>query len=69
MIESVKRFYSKSVVNAQRQEAIKLFFGNYKMELGQPTLWQLTMECYLHHIDPSGLPDAFKSLIIHLKLF
>jgi len=52
MIESIRRFYSNSFVDAQRQEAINLFLGNYIIEKGQPTLWELTTDYYLHHIDP-----------------
>jgi hypothetical protein len=39
-------------VDAQRQEAINLFLGNYTIAKGQPTLWELTTDYYLHHIDP-----------------
>ena len=52
MIESIRRFYSNSFVDAQRQEAINLFLGNYIIEKGQPTLWELKTDYYLHHIDP-----------------
>lgn len=52
MIESIRRFYSNSFVDAQRQEAINLFLGNYTITKGQPTLWELTTDYYLHHIDP-----------------
>jgi hypothetical protein len=52
MIESIRRFYSNSFVDAQRQEAINLFLGNYTIAKGQPTLWELTTDYYLHHIDP-----------------
>jgi len=52
LIESIRRFYSNSFVDAQRQEAINLFLGNYTITKGQPTLWELTTDYYLHHIDP-----------------
>ncbi len=52
LIESIRRFYSNSFVDAQRQEAINLFLGNYTIAKGQPTLWELTTDYYLHHIDP-----------------
>ncbi|KAH3670535.1 hypothetical protein OGAPHI_001050 [Ogataea philodendri] len=49
MIESVKRFYSNSFVDAQRQEAINLFLGNYVYEKGLPMLWDLNTDYYLHN--------------------
>ncbi|CDK29343.1 unnamed protein product [Kuraishia capsulata CBS 1993] len=49
MIESVKRFYSNSFVDAQRQEAINLFLGNYVWEKGMPMLWDLDTDYYLHN--------------------
>ena len=52
MIETIRRFYSNSFIDAQRQEAINLFLGNYTIAKGQPTLWELTTDYYLHHIDP-----------------
>lgn len=50
MIESIKRFYSNSFVDAQRQEAINLFLGNYVWEKGKPMLWDLNTDYYLHNI-------------------
>jgi hypothetical protein len=50
MIESIKRFYSNSFVDAQRQEAINLFLGNYVWEQGKPMLWDLNTDYYLHNI-------------------
>ncbi|GME74459.1 unnamed protein product [[Candida] boidinii] len=49
MIESVKRFYSNSFIDAQRQEAINLFLGNYTWEKGLPMLWDLNTDFYLHN--------------------
>mgnify|MGYP003361728889 CR=1 FL=1 len=49
MIESVKRFYSNSFVDAQRQEAINLFLGNYVYSPHQPMLWELNTDYYLHN--------------------
>ncbi|CEP20686.1 FIG4 [Cyberlindnera jadinii] len=50
MIESIKRFYSNSFIDAQRQEAINLFLGNYVWEQGKPMLWDLNTDYYLHNI-------------------
>lgn len=49
MIESIKRFYSNSFIDAQRQEAINLFLGNFVWEKGLPMLWDLNTDYYLHH--------------------
>ncbi|AOA60652.1 Phosphatidylinositol 3,5-bisphosphate (PtdIns[3,5]P) phosphatase [Komagataella phaffii CBS 7435] len=49
MIESIKRFYSNSFMDAQRQEAINLFLGNYIWEKGVPVLWNLDTDFYLHN--------------------
>lgn len=49
MIESVKRFYSNSFVDAQRQDAINLFLGNYVYSEGHPMLWDLNTDYYLHN--------------------
>ncbi|KAK8052529.1 phosphatidylinositol-3-5-bisphosphate 5-phosphatase [Apiospora rasikravindrae] len=52
MIESFKRYYNNSFMDSQRQEAYNLFLGNYKFALGQPMLWDLVTDYYLHHSDP-----------------
>lgn len=49
MIESIRRFYSNSFVDSQRQDAINLFLGNFVWEKGQPMLWDLTTDFYLHN--------------------
>ena len=52
MVESFKRFYHNSFLDSQRQEAYNLFLGNYIYAQGQPMLWDLTTDYYLHHADP-----------------
>ena len=52
MVESFKRYYHNSFLDAQRQEAYNLFLGNYIYVHGQPMLWDLTTDHYLHHADP-----------------
>jgi phosphatidylinositol 3,5-bisphosphate 5-phosphatase len=52
MIESFKRYYNNSFLDSQRQEAYNLFLGNYIFALGQPMLWDLSTDYYLHHADP-----------------
>lgn len=52
MIESFKRYYNNSFLDSQRQEAYNLFLGNYIFVQGQPMLWDLATDYYLHHADP-----------------
>ncbi len=52
MIESFKRYYNNSFLDNQRQEAYNLFLGNYVYRAGQPMLWDLTTDYYLHHTNP-----------------
>ena len=55
MVESFKRFYNNSFLDAQRQEAYNLFLGNYVFVEGQPMLWDLSTDYYLHHSDPRSM--------------
>lgn len=52
MVESFKRYYNNSFLDKQRQEAYNLFLGNYVFVQGQPMLWDLSTDYYLHHADP-----------------
>ena len=52
MVESFKRYYNNSFLDKQRQEAYNLFLGNYIFVQGQPMLWDLSTDYYLHHTDP-----------------
>ncbi|KAK4985385.1 phosphatidylinositol-3,5-bisphosphate 5-phosphatase [Elasticomyces elasticus] len=52
MVESFKRYYHNSFLDSQRQEAYNLFLGNYQWTQGQPMLWDLASDYYLHHINP-----------------
>lgn len=52
MVESFKRYYNNSFLDGQRQEAYNLFLGNYIFAQGQPMLWDLVTDYYLHHADP-----------------
>ena len=52
MVESFKRYYNNSFLDKQRQEAYNLFLGNYTFVQGQPMLWDLSTDYYLHHTDP-----------------
>ena len=65
MIESFKRYYNNSFLDGQRQEAYNLFLGNYKWEQGQPMLWDLATDYYLHHSDPRRWGEKSKHDYIH----
>ncbi|KAL3960499.1 hypothetical protein ACCO45_005616 [Purpureocillium lilacinum] len=58
MIESFKRYYNNSFLDSQRQEAYNLFLGNYIFTQGQPMLWDLATDYYLHHADPKDWSAA-----------
>ncbi|KAA8648172.1 phosphatidylinositol-3,5-bisphosphate 5-phosphatase [Aspergillus tanneri] len=60
MVESFKRYYNNSFLDAQRQEAYNLFLGNYIFSQGQPMLWDLSTDYYLHHADPRSWSDKTK---------
>lgn len=55
MLESFKRYYHNSFLDSQRQEAYNLFLGNYVFAHGQPMLWELPNDYYLHHANPAAL--------------
>jgi hypothetical protein len=57
MVESFKRYYNNSFLDGQRQEAYNLFLGNYIFAQGQPMLWDLATDYYLHHADPRAWSD------------
>ncbi|CCD25924.2 phosphatidylinositol-3,5-bisphosphate 5-phosphatase NDAI_0G01480 [Naumovozyma dairenensis CBS 421] len=62
MIESIKRFYSNSFVDAQRQDATNLFLGNYVWKKGYPSLWEMNTDFYLHN---EYIQDGLKRSYTH----
>ncbi|KAG5437162.1 hypothetical protein PCANB_001138 [Pneumocystis canis] len=48
IIESIRRFYTNSFVDAQRQNAINLFLGNFNIPKNKYILWDL-LDCYSHY--------------------
>ncbi|OAA56013.1 polyphosphoinositide phosphatase Fig4 [Cordyceps fumosorosea ARSEF 2679] len=65
MIESLKRYYNNSFLDSQRQEAYNLFLGNYVYRgPGQPMLWDLATDYYLHHSNPRDwTPNKIRSYV------
>jgi len=49
MIESIKRYYSNSFTDADKQNAINLFLGNYIPSDDQIPLWELTTDHHFHN--------------------
>ncbi|GAB5587403.1 phosphatidylinositol-3 [Umbelopsis nana] len=52
MIEAIRRYYTNAFVDAEKQDAINLFLGNYVPEEGKPPLWELSSDYHLHNEDP-----------------
>ena len=65
MVESFKRYYNNSFLDKQRQEAYNLFLGNYIFIQGQPMLWDLSTDYYLHHTDPRSWSGQGRKNYIH----
>ncbi|KAI9836619.1 MAG: hypothetical protein M1819_001253 [Sarea resinae] len=65
MVESFKRYYNNSFLDSQRQEAYNLFLGNYIFSQGQPMLWDLATDYYLHHADPRAWSQKRRRNYIH----
>lgn len=65
MVESFKRYYHNSFLDSQRQEAYNLFLGNYIWAQGQPMLWDLTTDYYLHHSDPRAWLERIRRNYVH----
>ncbi|KAF9114232.1 phosphatidylinositol-3,5-bisphosphate 5-phosphatase [Mortierella sp. AM989] len=64
MIESIKRFYSNSFVDAEKQDAMNLFLGNYRVRKGAgPALWELPGDYHLHNTTDPELKKIRKSYI------
>jgi hypothetical protein len=65
MVESFKRYYNNSFLDGQRQEAYNLFLGNYIFVQGQPMLWDLATDYYLHHADPRAWSNKVRRSYIN----
>ncbi|KAG0210659.1 phosphatidylinositol-3,5-bisphosphate 5-phosphatase [Mortierella sp. GBA30] len=62
MIESIRRFYSNSFVDAEKQDAMNLFLGNYRVRKGAgPALWELPGDYHLHNTTDPDLKKVRKS--------
>ncbi|XP_020589372.1 phosphoinositide phosphatase SAC1 [Phalaenopsis equestris] len=47
-LKSIKRYYSNTYTDGEKQDAINLFLGHFQPEEGKPALWELDSDYYLH---------------------
>ncbi|CAG8525767.1 16366_t:CDS:10 [Cetraspora pellucida] len=52
LLENLRRFYSNTLCDGEKQDAINLFLGYYQAQKDKPMLWELTSDYYLHNEDP-----------------
>ncbi|KAL7156144.1 hypothetical protein ABFS83_03G123100 [Erythranthe nasuta] len=59
-LKSIKRYYSNTYTDGEKQDAINLFLGYFKPQEGKPALWELDSDYYLHvsGIGDDLLPDS-----------
>ncbi|KAK4256235.1 hypothetical protein QN277_009128 [Acacia crassicarpa] len=53
-LKSIKRYYSNTYTDGEKQDAINLFLGYFQPQDGKPALWELDSDYYLH---VSGIGD------------
>lgn len=53
-LKSIKRYYSNTYTDGEKQDAINLFLGYFQPREGKPALWELDSDYYLH---VSGMGD------------
>lgn len=53
-LKSIKRYYSNTYTDGEKQDAINLFLGYFQPQEGKPALWELDSDYYLH---VSGVAD------------
>ncbi|KAG2691267.1 hypothetical protein I3843_08G002100 [Carya illinoinensis] len=53
-LKSIKRYYSNTYTDGEKQDAINLFLGYFQPREGKPALWELDSDYYLH---VSGIGD------------
>ncbi|CAN6873616.1 unnamed protein product [Brassica oleracea var. botrytis] len=53
-LNSIKRYYSNTYTDGEKQDAINLFLGYFQPQEGKPALWELDSDYYLH---VSGIGD------------
>jgi hypothetical protein len=53
--QNCRRFYSNAYTDAEKQDAMNLFLGNYVPSASAPPLWELSDDYYLHSGEMSFL--------------
>ncbi|KAJ7949684.1 Phosphoinositide phosphatase family protein [Quillaja saponaria] len=48
LLKSIKRYYSNTYTDGEKQDAINLFLGYFQPQEGKPALWELDSDYYLH---------------------
>ena len=48
LMTSIRRFYSNTVSDAEKQHAMNLFLGNFVPQPGKPAVWELESDSFLH---------------------
>ncbi|KAM0946408.1 putative SAC domain, polyphosphoinositide phosphatase Fig4 [Dioscorea sansibarensis] len=64
-LKSIKRYYSNTYTDGEKQDAINLFLGYFQPQDGKPALWELDSDYYLHvlGIGDEPVPDTDRSSI------
>eukprot|EP00850_Spirogloea_muscicola_P023326 SM000347S13000 [mRNA] locus=s347:78024:83650:- [translate_table: standard] len=60
-LKSIHRYYSNAYTDAEKQDAINLFLGNYIPQEGKPSLWELDSDYHLHVASTGGATDSPRS--------
>jgi hypothetical protein len=47
-LKSIRRYYSNTITDGEKQDAMNLFLGHFQPEEGKPALWDLETDYYLH---------------------
>nr|XP_024397678.1 phosphoinositide phosphatase SAC1-like isoform X3 [Physcomitrium patens] len=48
ILNSIKRYYSNTYTDGDKQDAMNLFLGHFRPQEGKPALWELDSDYYLH---------------------
>eukprot|EP00850_Spirogloea_muscicola_P018409 SM000168S02608 [mRNA] locus=s168:133636:139322:- [translate_table: standard] len=60
-LKSIHRYYSNAYTDAEKQDAINLFLGNYIPQDGKPSLWELDSDYHLHVASTGSATDSPRS--------
>lgn len=58
-LTTLRRYYSNTYTDAEKQDALNLLLGNFVPARGQPAIWELDSDYYLHSgAAPRGGPAS-----------